>query len=107
MDGIHDNDLAGPAGVPGAELARMADALYKPLTPEAELKMRVNLASFQYHQPGPEQQRKIEALRKAHTHLAELYHYLAPDSADRTAALRKLHEAQMTVIKSVILQDKH
>lgn len=52
---------------------------------------------FTYHAPTPEQQKAYELLREKGKELANAINTLVvPESADKTAAMRKLREAIMT-----------
>jgi len=64
------------------------------------------LRSFDHHQPTPEQIEKIETLRAAAKTYAGHIMIQCPDSVDRSAALRRLRECNMTAIASIILQGK-
>jgi hypothetical protein len=63
------------------------------------------LDSFEYHAPTPTQQRDMKDVRKCYRETAALVLTLCPPSADRTAALRLLHESMMTANKSIVLAD--
>ena len=56
---------------------------------------------FTYHSPGPEQLPKYEAIRDAGRKLAFVIRDACPESADATAAIRKVREAVMTANASV------
>lgn len=52
---------------------------------------------FTYHPPTPEQQKAYELLREKGKELAHAINTLViPESADKTAAIRKLRECIMT-----------
>ncbi|HWE97577.1 MAG TPA: hypothetical protein VG269_26715 [Tepidisphaeraceae bacterium] len=56
---------------------------------------------FTYHQPGPGDQEKYEAIRGAGFRLAQTILLRTPASADQTAAVRKVREAVMTACAAV------
>ena len=51
---------------------------------------------FTYHPPSSDQQITYEKLRSCALEFAEAINDLVPDSADKTAAIRKVREAVMT-----------
>lgn len=51
---------------------------------------------FTYHPPTSDQQVAYEKLRGAARDFANTVNELVPDSADKTAAMRKIREAVMT-----------
>ena len=64
------------------------------------------LDSLDHHQPTPEQIAQIERLRAAAKVYAENILAVCPHSADRSAALRKLRECNMTAIASIVLKGR-
>ncbi len=56
---------------------------------------------FSYHPPGPGDAEKYERLRAAGGQLAAVICELCPNSADRTAAIRKVREAIYTANASI------
>jgi hypothetical protein len=52
---------------------------------------------FSYHAPKAGQTEKYTALREKAKELAELFNQVAPESADKTAAVRKLRETVMAM----------
>lgn len=77
------------------------------MAPEASLRVLTDreiaiLDSFAYHKPTAEQTAVIEAMRLEFATLARSVMLAVPDSADRTAALRQLHESQMTTLKAIV-----
>jgi hypothetical protein len=56
---------------------------------------------FTYHSPTPEQLPKYLAIREAGKKFAETIVANAPDSADTTAAVRKVREAVMTANQAI------
>ncbi len=62
------------------------------------------LASFDHHAPDPDQVARISGVRAACKQCASDIMAHAPPSADRTAALRKLHECMMTANKAIVLE---
>ncbi len=60
--------------------------------------------SFKYHQPTPEQIQRISNVRNAHVECLKLILQNVADGADRTAAIRKLHESMMTCNKSIVCE---
>lgn len=61
------------------------------------------LSTFDHHVPSPEQVKAIERNRAACKAAAAVLLDVCPSSADRTAALRQMHEAMMTGNKAIIL----
>ena len=51
---------------------------------------------FTYHPPTPEQQRAYEILREKGKEMAQVINTFVPESADQSAAIRKLRECIMT-----------
>lgn len=51
---------------------------------------------FTYHAPAPDQLTAYAKLRSAALEFAQAINDLVPDSADKTAAIRKVREAVMT-----------
>jgi len=51
---------------------------------------------FTYHKPGPGDEAKYETMRAAGRALAQAIVDNTPESADQTAAVRKVREAVMT-----------
>ncbi len=68
---------------------------------EAELKI---LDSFDHHAPTPDVVAKIQNVRSACKNAAALIMLNVKPSADRTVALRHLHEAMMNANKSLVLE---
>jgi hypothetical protein len=62
------------------------------------------LSSFHYHKPTDEQIQRIANVRSALKQAAEIVILNTPESADQTAALRKLHEAMMTANKAIVCE---
>ena len=56
---------------------------------------------FTYHSPNPNQTPKYSAIRIAGRELARVIVECAPDSADTTAAVRKVREAVMTANQAI------
>ena len=56
---------------------------------------------FMHHPPTPEQSYAFDRLRSAALHFAMQINALVPDSADKTAAIRKVREATMTAIAAI------
>lgn len=52
---------------------------------------------FTYHTPQPEQLQSYQVLRDAAKQFAHTINKYVPDCADKTAAIRKVREAVMTV----------
>jgi hypothetical protein len=61
---------------------------------------------FSYHAPTPDQIPKYTALREAAKIFAAVVMAACPQSADRTAALRKVREAVMTANAAVALNGR-
>jgi hypothetical protein len=59
------------------------------------------LDSFHYHRPSQAQQERIANIRRGYRALAVTVIRTMPGSADRTAALRQLHESMMTANKAI------
>jgi hypothetical protein len=64
------------------------------------------LDSFNYHVPSVSQGERIGHVRVLFKNLVEELFQLCPESADRTAGLRQLHESMMTLNKSIVLEKK-
>lgn len=62
------------------------------------------LKTFDYHQPSEAQVARISAVRKSAKAFASVVWVNCPNNADRTAALRYVHEAMMTANKSIVLE---
>lgn len=62
------------------------------------------LATFDYHKPTDEQVERIAIVRKSCKSVAAVIWGNCPNGPDRTAAIRKLHEAMMTANKSIVLE---
>lgn len=60
--------------------------------------------SFDYHIPNAVQIERIARNRKAYKDLVRVLFETCPPSADRTAAIRQLHESMMTANKSIVLE---
>lgn len=56
---------------------------------------------FTYHAPQPGQNEKYIGIREAGKHLAEMIVSACPESADCTAAVRKVREAVMTANQAI------
>ena len=61
---------------------------------------------FRYHAPTTEMNAKFDAVRQAIEAAAVVIDENCPPSADRTAAMRKLKEAQMTANASIVLEGR-
>lgn len=61
------------------------------------------LATFDYHKPSDAQIGRIATVRLAAKTFAMVLWQACPETADRTAALRMVHEAMMTANKSIVL----
>lgn len=59
---------------------------------------------FTYHRPNDDQQERYVKLRDAAKDLARLIVKLTPESADQTAAIRKLRECIATANASIALE---
>ncbi len=59
---------------------------------------------FTYHKPTATQPARYEALRDKAKELAYLIDAMCPDSADKSAAIRKLRECVMTANASIALE---
>lgn len=60
--------------------------------------------SFAYHKPNDAQVARIANVRYVCTNAAIGIIANVPNSADRTAALRRLHEAMMTANKAIVCE---
>ena len=58
---------------------------------------------FTYHQPSPDQVERMEVIRDAAIGLAQAILTHCPDSADKSAALRKVREARMDANACIVL----
>lgn len=56
---------------------------------------------FTYHAPTADDLQKYEALRNAGLQLGATINVLCPESADKTAAIRKVREVVMTANASI------
>lgn len=74
-------------------------------TPSNETLDRLNIW-FIYHPPTKAQQESYERIRDGARQLATIFVHEAPQSADLTAALRKLREAVMTVNAAIACEGK-
>ena len=61
---------------------------------------------FTYHAPGSDDLVAYEKLRNAGKDFANAINELCPDSADKTAAIRKVREAVMTANASIACKGK-
>lgn len=59
-----------------------------------------------YKEPDVSQIENMQRIRDAAINFADVINRLAPDSADKSAALRKVREAQMTANASIMLKGK-
>lgn len=69
-----------------------------PLTPDEERELS---RCFDYHQPGPDDRARYEAITAQTKQLAALVLELCPPGPDRDAALLKLREARMMANASI------
>lgn len=58
---------------------------------------------FKYHAPKPGQGERYEKLRSAAKEFAKVVVECTPESADQTAAIRKIREAVMTANASIAI----
>jgi len=65
------------------------------------------VAFFTYHAPNMEQQARYQAIRAAAITFAKVIVNHTPESADQTAAIRKIREAVMTANASIALENKY
>ena len=72
--------------------------------PRPKSPLEVALESFDYHQPNQSQIDRITLIRRGHKELVRLIFQCVESTADRTAALRKLHECMMTCNKAIVLE---
>jgi hypothetical protein len=63
------------------------------------------LESFDYHKPSDEQIERIANIRRTMKHAAEIVILNVASCADRSAALRLLHEAMMTSNKAIVCEE--
>lgn len=61
---------------------------------------------FRYHAPTDDMVAKFDAVRRAVTNAAIQIDEVCPPGPDRTAAIRKLKEAQMTANAAIVLDGK-
>lgn len=61
------------------------------------------LTTFDYHKPNDSQIERIANIRRAAKSFVMVIWENAPNSADRTTAIRYAHEAMMTANKAVVL----
>ena len=92
-----EEEVEGPEEAGGEEQAP------KPKKPRRRLERHEKelLSKFAAVTVGPQQAEKIQELRRAFGLLAKKVVLAAKNGPDRTVALRKLHEAQMTVVHSM------
>jgi hypothetical protein len=64
------------------------------------------LDSFDHHVPSPDQAARINTMRWHCRALAGAVINMVPPSADRTAGLRQLHEAMMTINKAIVCEPR-
>lgn len=62
------------------------------------------MEQFDYHQPSSGQVTRITTIRRAHKALLLVIWENVPEGADRTCAVRKLHETMMTCNKAIVLE---
>ena len=60
---------------------------------------------FKYHPPKGDQPERYEKIRASAKEFAKVIDTCCPDSADKTAAIRKLREAVMTANASIALNE--
>jgi len=58
---------------------------------------------FEYHAPTPEQVSAMKVVREAAKNFAFAIDAACPPSADRTAAMRQVQDANMTANRSIVL----
>lgn len=63
------------------------------------------LESFDYHKPSDEQVDRIATVRRTCKSAATILLQTVQPCADRTAALRLLHEAMMTANKAIVCEE--
>lgn len=66
--------------------------------------LQETLEAFDHHQPSSAQVERIMAVRIAAKAFVAKIWEMAPESADRTVAIRKVHEAMMTANKAIALE---
>lgn len=64
------------------------------------------LATFDHHNPEPDQIERIQMVRAGAKAFASIILDACNQGADRTCALRKLHEAMMTANKAIVLEPR-
>lgn len=64
------------------------------------------LTTFDYHKPSDEQVHRISQVRLAAKLMVRCLWEHCPNGPDRTAAIRKIHEAMMTANKSIVLESE-
>lgn len=62
------------------------------------------LKTFEYHKPSDEQTKRIQDIRLGAKLFVMSIFQNCPNGADRTCAVRKVHEAMMTANKSIVLE---
>lgn len=58
---------------------------------------------FTYHSPNDQSVQHMQVIRKKSQELALLVNQLVPESADKTASIRKLREFVMTINAAIVL----
>lgn len=67
--------------------------------------LQTAIHTFEYHQPSDGQIDRISAVRKSCIKTVRVLFKNCPESADRSAAVRLLHEAMMTANKSIVCDE--
>lgn len=62
------------------------------------------LSTFDHHKPSDEQVDRIQVVRASAKVFAAAVWEVCPNSADRTVAIRYIHEAMMTANKAIVLE---
>jgi hypothetical protein len=62
------------------------------------------MTTFDHHQPSSGQVERILNIRKAAKQFFIVIWENAPEGADRTCAVRKVHEAMMTANKAIVIE---
>lgn len=96
---------ASPQEVAAAAVKAVPEDLLEQWTPKLSAYEGAEIRElFTYHAPTPDQQERLVKVRAAARHFAAVVISCAKACADRSAAMRKLREAVMTVNAAIVLE---